>query len=436
MGRSLSLALLFLLSVVLLPHCIVVQNEYTKLPPGIWRGALEIERPIINPNSDLLEESIDAEEAGGKYLPFLFEVKYDDNDQVLIDFINGEERITVDHIDYGTDQSIAKDTFVIYFDVYDSFLKGICFEGIMQGKWVRSNRENYEIPFVAHYGEKKLFPDMIQDPDMDLSGNWACRFEIETGDPYPAIGEFRQDGREVFGTFRTETGDYRYLHGSVQSNEMKMSVFDGAHAFLFEAKYKQDSLIGSFYSGNHYKCLWSGKQDNQARLTSPDSLTYLRPDQVFTFEFPNSKGQIKSLEDYQAPIKIVQIMGTWCPNCRDETVFLVDYFRQNPTDQVDIIALAFESYRDTKNSFKAIENYRKAFGMEYDILLAGYRDKAEASAQLSMLNEIISYPTLIFLDRDNVVRKIHTGFNGPATSKYREFVEDFQQTLTRLMEEI
>ena len=422
--------------VFIFTNCLVVEQKYSKLPPGIWRGALEIERPLINPNADLLEEGITTDVAGGIYIPFTFEVNYDESDNLSIDFINGEERITINHIAYGTDRTIAKDTFTIYFDVYDSYLKGICFEGIMQGKWVRSNRENYEIPFTAHFGEKNRFPSMLNQPEIDISGRWACQFEIETETPYPAVGEFVQNGKNLSGTFMTEIGDYRYLEGTVQENEIKMSVFDGAHAFLFEAKYKQDSLIGSFYSGNHYKCLWSGKRDDQASLTNPDSLTYLRVNQSFHFEFPDSRGDLKSLDDYSTPIKIIQIMGTWCPNCRDETKFLVDYFSENPNNQISVIALAFESYRDPQKSFHAIENYKNHFAMEYDILLAGYRDKTEASAKLPMLNEIISYPTLIFLDKNNNVRKIHTGFNGPATSKYNEFVEGFEQTISDLMEEI
>ena len=108
---------------------------------------------------------------------------------------------------------------------------------------------------------------------------------------------------------------------------------------------------------------------------------------------------------------------------------------QDP-NQIAIIALAYESYRDKDKSIKAIQNYKDHFNMNYDILLAGYRDKAEASATLPMLNEIISYPTLIFLDKENMVKKIHTGYNGPATSKYEEFLDDFEKTIAELIEDI
>ncbi|MDX1665959.1 MAG: hypothetical protein R3350_01965 [Saprospiraceae bacterium] len=67
--------------------------------------------------------------------------------------------------------------------------------------------------------------------------------------------------------------------------------------------------------------------------------------------------------------------------------------------------------------------------------MAGASDKEEASENLPMLNAIISYPTLIFIDRDGRVRKIHTGFAGPATDQYQEFKENFESTVNQLVNE-
>ena len=89
----------------------------------------------------------------------------------------------------------------------------------------------------------------------------------------------------------TETGDYRFLEGTVQENKFWLSVFDGAHAFLFEGKILNDNeLTGTFRSGKHYTTTWAAKRNADATLTSPDSLTYLLPgyDAVaFSFENPD-----------------------------------------------------------------------------------------------------------------------------------------------------
>lgn len=76
--------------------------------------------------------------------------------------------------------------------------------------------------------------------------------------------------------------------------------------------------------------------------------------------------------------------------------------------------------------------------MEYPILLAqfGSSDKALAQEKLPMLNHILSYPTSIFIDRKGNVRKIHTGFNGPATGeKFIEFQKEFDGFVKQLIAE-
>ena len=69
----------------------------------------------------------------------------------------------------------------------------------------------------------------------------------------------------------------------------------------------------------------------------------------------------------------------------------------------------------------AIQTYKDEFGIPYEILHAGHSKKSEAAKSLPMLNHILSFPTMIFIDRENKVRRIHTGFSGPATSVYKDF---------------
>jgi len=53
-----------------------------------------------------------------------------------------------------------------------------------------------------------------------------------------------------------------------------------------------------------------------------------------------------------------------------------------------------------------------------------------------MLNHILSYPTTIFIDKTGIVRKIHTGFNGPATgSKFTAFKSEFETFVAKLLNE-
>ena len=256
-------------------------------------------------------------------------------------------------------------------------------------------------------------------------------------EPYKAIGEFQQKGNKLTGTFLTETGDYRFLEGEVQGDKVYLSVFDGAHAFLFEAKIiNHDEMIGSFRSGKHYKILWEAKRNENFKLKNADELTFLKEgfDKI-EFEFPNTDGKMISLNDskYQGKAKIVQIFGTWCPNCRDETLFLADYLKKNNPQDLEVIALAFEKNRALSKATKTVKRYKDKLNLPYEMLIAGYYDKEEAAKSLPMLNHILSYPTMIFIDKNNQVQKIHTGFMGPATSAFPDFKKDFERNVQMVL---
>ncbi len=424
--------------------CLVMDNPYSKLPPGPWRGVLklDLDRALAEgiARETKVREMVEFEEVTEGQLPFNFEVKYIGEDSFYLEIRNGGERIKLDDISFSHDQATNKDTVIIRFPAYDSYLEAIFEDKVLEGRWVVPSRgTNYVIPFVAHHGQDHRFTTLQKPPITDVTGRWECQFEIETEEPYPAIGLFKQEGNHLTGTFQTETGDYRYLEGSVQADKLYLSCFDGAHMFLFEGKIHPDNTItGIFRSGSHYLTSWSAVRNEDFALAHPDSLTYVKTkDEPFAFTFPDANGNLVSLTDpeYQGRPKIIQILGTWCPNCLDETEFLVEWLDEHPDLDIAVIGLAFERYDDPSKARKVISRYREKLGITYPILHAGKSNKREASKQLPMLNEIISYPTLIFLDRNNQVHRIHTGFNGPATPDYSLFVEEFEETIHQLLDQ-
>lgn len=418
------------------------ENPYTGLPPGKWRAVLKLVNNPINPNprGEPLPDKVNLkfEEVTDGELPFIFEVKYVTKDSFYIEIINGDERIVVDDIKIGRDKSQAKDTILINFPVFDSYIRGFFLENAIDGEWVVRNKENYRIPFIARHGRDYRFTNLRKEPVMDVSGRWDATFEIGTEDEYKGVGEFKQDGNHLTGTFLTETGDYRYLEGTVQANKLYLSCFDGSHAFLFEGKInpKDSTMIGSFRSGNAYQTSWQAKFSPNAKLKDANTLTFLKPGyDRFNFSFENTAGKTISLKDarYQDKVKIIQIMGTWCPNCRDETIFLVNYLKENPDQDVEVIALAFERYKEKDKAMDALKRYQEHFKMDYEVLLAGNSEKEEASKALPMLNAVLAYPTMIVIDKNDRVQRIHTGFSGPATSEYKQFKAEFSRFILQLL---
>jgi thiol-disulfide isomerase/thioredoxin len=433
--------LLFFIAILSLGYtsCIKIPDQYMGPPPGKWRATLNLDgirRPLNKDAKPRAKETLQFEDVTEGELPFTFDVVYDNPDKIHINIYNGDEVIKVEDVVFGWERGTGNDTIIIDFPHYDSYITALFEENVIEGKYIVKTRENYAIPFVAKFGEGHRFSTLKKTPKIDVSGKWEVNFGIDTDEPYPAIGEFKQDGNHLLGTFITETGDYRFLEGTIQDDKIYLSCFDGSHAFLFEAKILEDeTMTGIFRSGSHYQTSFNAKRNDKFQLENPEKMTFLKEGfDELSFSFPNESGVDVSLNDetFKGKYKIVQILGTWCPNCADETEFLTQYFKENPNENIEVIGLAFEKHKEKEKAFRAISRFKKRFDVDYPVLWAGSSNKELAGKALPMLNKVISYPTMIFLDKDNKVIKIHTGFYGPATSKYKEFEEDFDKFVQNL----
>jgi thiol-disulfide isomerase/thioredoxin len=311
----------------------------------------------------------------------------------------------------------------------------------MQGNWHKyATSKAYKIPFKAIHGLTYRFNKRAQGGNsFDFSGKWKSYF-IGLEDTSSAIGVFGQSGSRVTGTFLTETGDYRYLDGIADGNQLRLSAFDGAHAFLFEASMNNDGqLTGFFRSGPSYHAKWVASRDEDAQLGDMKSLTYLKDGyDKLSFSFPDESGKQVSLADekFRNKVVVVQIFGSWCPNCMDETRYLVELHKKYKDQGLEVIGLDFEP-KPTLDYFKErMERYRKDLGVDYTLLLAGSSNKQKAAEALPMLNQIISFPTAMILDKSGRIREIHTGFTGPGTGKsYDAYAQETETLINHLLKE-
>jgi thiol-disulfide isomerase/thioredoxin len=425
---------IFVFAILTLTSCVEpINKSFTKLPPGIWRGVLVIDdKPVIQKQG---EEFVEKTDFSGE-LPFNFEVKYTSEEDFYIEIHNGDERIKVSDIIYGRDRATAKDTIEVHFRDFDTYLSAIYEDDIMEGFWHVNYKEGYSIPFKGYHGKSHRFTTLKKTPTADLTGRWEVTFETGTDDEYPAIGDFVQDGNHITGTFLTETGDYRYLEGTVQANKFSLSTFDAAHAFLFDGKIlDNDNIIGSFKSGNHYTSTWEGKRNPDAKIGNAFDMTSSQiGDKAFDFTFNDLDGNPTSLTDeaFAEKIKLVKITGTWCPNCKDESNFLKDYLANNESDDIEVIEVAFERYKEESKAVEILKRYKEKLDLPFTILYGGYADKSITSEKFPQISKVISYPTLIFVDKNNKIRKIHTGFAGPATADFAQFKSDFDSIIEEM----
>ncbi|MFM2393979.1 MAG: hypothetical protein RLZZ546_1961 [Bacteroidota bacterium] len=411
--------------------CVSPNQTFTKIAPGIWRGVLFLdnEAPLVSSKKDVI---VGVDNNGE--LPFTFEVIYDNENDFHLEIHNADERIRVDNIQFGRDRATAKDTLYFNFEEYGTHIKAICEERIMEGYWYVPYRNNYKIKFKAYQGDAKRFKNDHIPLTVSFNGRHALTFSKGSIDEYPAIGDFTQKDNKITGTILTETGDYRYMEGLVKKDKALLSCFDGSHAFLIEMKkLANDSIIGEFRSGIHHREPFDGIQSNSAVLKDGFDLVSKKSNSPFHIKLLNHENKIidtKTHPEYIGKLKIYEIMGTWCPNCKDATEFLIDFGSENP--DVKITALAFERYRDTLKSHEIIRTYKVKMKLPYEILLAGYFDKKEASASLPQIEKIMAYPTLIITDEKDVIQKVYTGFYGPATKEYEAFKKEFTSVINAI----
>ncbi|MBS9463054.1 TlpA family protein disulfide reductase [Flagellimonas sp. 389] len=366
-------------------------------------------------------------------LPFNFSLVKEEDELYVMQMYNAEEVVTVDEI------KVWNDSILIQMPIFEGYVSGTFTENEINGNFIKESLDRI-VPFTAKFGGKDRF-EVASDATTNISGVWEVNFEEGTENEYPAKGIFVQTDNNVKGTFRTKTGDYRYLEGVISGDMLKLSTFDGAHAFLFTAKVTDSSLQGKFYSGNHSIETFAGKRNEGFELPDANSLTFLKEGyDNLDFSFPDETGKMVSLADsrFDKKVVLVQIMGTWCPNCLDETKFYVDFIKNNPDFDIEFIALAFEYATTEEKAWNGIRRLKDRVGVEYPILLAQYgtSDKKKANEKLPMLNHVLSYPTTIYIDKEGEVKKIHTGFNGPATGdKHEAFKKEFNNTIKKLSEE-
>ena len=373
-------------------------------------------------------------QAQGQEIPFIMEAE-EQNGKTVLYLVNGEERILVDDI------KEEGDSLKIRLHIFDADLIAKVEGDKMAGRFTRNDlKKPYSVPFTAEHGKTNRFKENPAPATYDFNGKWEVVFTKKDGKSYPAIGVFEQKDNYVTGTFLTETGDYRYLEGQVEGDQLKLSTFDGNHDYLFTAQPgDENTLKGEYYAGLYDYETWTAKRNENAQLAKADELTFLKPGyESLSFTFPDVNGKQVSLSDekYKGKVVLVQLLGSWCPNCMDETKFLAPYYTKNKDRGLEIIGLGFERAQGYENAVPRLKKMQERFDIEYDLLYAGPADKEAAAQALPALNHVLSFPTTIFIDRQGKVRKIHTGFSGPGTGKYyEEWVTDFNKTMDQLLAE-
>lgn len=397
-----------------------VVDSLERLEPGIWRAVLA---------------------SPGGELPFQLRVSRSD-DGFEAAALNGVEQVSFSSV------QARQGSIVFRNDGYDSEIDArLSADGLsLVGTWRKKSAQGYsQLGFQAVHGLDHRFepePGAEGEFPPSVDGDWRVTFVDQDGE-MPSRGEFVQQGSHVTGTFLTELGDYRFLEGDYSNGRLRLSCFDGAHAFLFRAGVQQDgTLKGDFWSRDSYHATWTAERlskDESDSLPDPYLEVALNNGrQSFNFSFPDLDGNLVAHDDprFRNKVVLVNIFGSWCPNCNDEAPLLAGWYRQHRDRGLEVVGLAYELTGDAQRDGRFVRKFAQRYGVEYPLLLAGTSNKTVAAGTVPDLSRIRAYPTTIFIGRDGKVRRIHSGFAGPATGQHHErLVEEFETLIEKLLSE-
>lgn len=378
------------------------------------------------------------ERKDGKQVPFMLERKMEQGKTILY-ILNAGERIKI------TDVKIVGDSMFFATPAFESsFRVKLLKNGNMGGTYIKGTAGAMQYwPLYAYANREYRFITSSGDAKNNISGKWDVTITRANGTTRKALAVFEQKENKLTGSFLTPAADYRFLDGIVTGDSLLLSGFDGDNVHLLEAKIENTNTIttGFFYNGYSGKETWIAQRNDSAALPEINEPTRLRDGASrLNFTFKNLQGLPVSINDekYKNKVAIIQIMGSWCANCLDETKFLSDYYKHNRSRGVEVIALAYELTTDLERSKKSLTKFQKLLDVTYPMLITGVTagDEKKAEKTLPQLTAIKSFPTTIFIDKKGNVREIHTNFYGPGSGEYYMASKNkFYETVDRLLNE-
>ena len=389
------------------------KKENVMLKEGSWVGVLEMDK---NDKTQLL--------------PFNF--TYSKGEVVIK---NADEKISIKEIVNQNDSIIFK--LPVFKDEIRA--KIITGDSIVGEYFHFGSKSKYSFPFYAKFGKTERFENAKTPPVMDISGRWETTVQPGDSDQYVIIGEFKQTGNNLTGTFLTSSGDYRYLDGAVSGSKLMLSCLDGAHTMLFKADISKEGTLenGILIGGPTWKENWIAKKNDKAELPDPEKQSAVKEGTgMVDFSLTDLDGKKVTLsEKYKGKAVILQIMGSWCPNCMDETRFFTEIYDTYKPKGLEIIGLCFESNNFDESKIR-IQRFVTQLNAKYDFLYAGEVGKNSIFQTLPFMKEFKGYPTTLYLDKNHNVKKVYTGFSGPGTGKhYEKQKSDIIQFIDKLLEQ-
>lgn len=235
-----------------------------------------------------------------------------------------------------------------------------------------------------------------------------------------------QRGARVSAAILRVDGDSGALTGNWHDGKLVLSHFDGARPALMDVTPSAGGtlqLVLHSRDGTNATLTAYRPADASAKglpeAADPATHTGVKnPAEPLQFSFPDLSGQLVSNTDgrFKGKVLLLDISGSWCPNCHDEAPFLQAMYRKYHHRGLEIVTLNFEDSPEQLSNPVRLHAFIKDFGIQYIVLQAGTTEQLHD--KLPQAVNLDAYPTTFFIGRDGLVHATHAGFAAAATGSF------------------
>ena len=347
-------------------------------------------------------------------IPFRIELSTEGT-QVSSYFFNGDERVN------PSTQGSFHDGFLdLKFASYATELKATLRDGTLIGSYEGGPGSPYSFQAKRHNAS---LSSASGSPAPNIDGAWEIQVKSPKGESAWHL-VVKQLGSTVSAAVLRVDGDTGNLSGNYKDGKFILSHFTGERPFYVEATLLTDGTLQLQISNYKETQELIALRPDTARakgLAPPDDPaqhTKLKdPNEPLRFSFPDLNGQVVSDRDarFRGKVVLVNITGSWCPNCHDEAPFLEALYRKYHDQGLEVVALDFEQAEQLKD-LSRLRAFIQRYGIEYTYLVAG--EPSQLNEKIPQAENLNAWPTTFFVGRDGLVHRVHTGFTSRASGAF------------------
>jgi len=343
-------------------------------------------------------------------------------------FFNGEERVT------STAGRLDGTRLALEFAHYATRLEGSLEDGVLRATYATRSG-----PWPLELRRQRAAPTYARGAP-DIAGLWTLPIDSKKGEKaFRFI--VRQRGPQVSAAILRIDGDTGLLTGGWDGSRFRLDHFDGARAYVLAIVPRADGRLDLTLQSPYGPQTFTAVRPRQASAAGVEPSDFARhtlwkdPARPFTFSAPDLAGRLVSNRDprFAGKVLVVNVTGSWCPNCHDEAPFLAELYRRYRGLGLEVVALSFEEAEQLADPAR-LKAFVAKYGIDYTYLVAGEPD--QLAAKIPGAENLNAWPTTFFVGRDGLVRGSHTGFAAPASGEFhRQLRREFEELVEKLLAE-